>query len=263
MKKTMKNTLIAFVLAVAAVALIACGGNNEPTSPTIQTDEGTTSSANPTPAPPTQTTPEVFTEQNIDGTSVQTVEVGDLIDFGGREWRVLDVQDGSALILSDRIVTRRGVHPQNVSITWESSEIRGWLNGSFYQNTFTSDEQARIAETRITNNDHPWFGTPGGINTIDKIFLLSVEEVVNFFGDSGELAIPQPSSHGFISDTYNYARMAFDDGGEAFCWWLRTPGYRSSNVSKVGFDGHLDLHMGGTWLSFDGIGIRPALWLYL
>ena len=39
----------------------------------------------------------------------------------------------------------------------------------------------------MTNDDNPWYGTRGGNTTTDKIFLLSLEEVVKFFGDSGDL----------------------------------------------------------------------------
>ncbi|MCL2634456.1 MAG: hypothetical protein FWD34_08100, partial [Oscillospiraceae bacterium] len=39
-----------------------------------------------------------------------TVNVGDIIQLGGYDWRVLDVQDGRAFIITDRIIDNRAYH---------------------------------------------------------------------------------------------------------------------------------------------------------
>jgi len=39
-------------------------------------------------------------------------------------------------------------------------------------------------ETRNTNPDNPEFGTKGGNNTTDKIFLLNSEEAMKYFSES-------------------------------------------------------------------------------
>jgi hypothetical protein len=67
------------------------------------------------------------------------IEADDMIQFGGYDWRVLEVKDGKALILSDKILDRRSYHKS--SGTWETSEIRQYLNGQFYDETFTEGEK--------------------------------------------------------------------------------------------------------------------------
>jgi len=116
-----------------------------------------------------------------------SVRVGDTIQLGGHDWRVLEIRDGRALILSEEILERRPYHTHLVEITWEHCSLRTYLNRQFYDNTFTTDEKNRIVDVRNSNPANPWYGTRGGENTIDRVFLLSLEEVVRYLGDSGQL----------------------------------------------------------------------------
>ena len=141
----------------------------------------------------------------------------------------------------------------------EHSVIRQWLNTDYY-NSFLADDRVRIAETRITNADNPWYGTPGGNDTTDRIFLLSLEEVVQYFGDSGQLG-NRPDDKWWIDDQYNSARIARDANGTASWWWLRSPGDYSSFAAIVYDDGFL--YLTGSLVDHSSCGVRPALWLNL
>ena len=65
----------------------------------------------------------------------------------------------------------------------------------------------------MENKDNQWQGTKGGNTTADKVFLLSLEEVVKCFGDSGDLKNKRKvNAHGveceygyYTSDQYNSA----------------------------------------------------------
>jgi hypothetical protein len=196
-----------------------------------------------------------------------TAAVGDLIEFGGYEWRVLEVSDGKALIMTDKLIgfsTR--YHGANEPVTWADCDLRAYLNGAFY-NSFPDADRARIAATQNANNDNPWYddGTRGigGADTTDKIFLLSLEEVVKYFGDSGQLA-NQPQSDVYridnIDDAYNDARIAYDTNGEDWPWWLRSPGASGNGAASVSMDGQI--YVRGNEVTSGGY-IRPALWLSL
>ena len=43
--------------------------------------------------------------------------IGDIIQFGGHDWRVLDVRDGKALLLSDKIIEKRPYHDEYEDVT--------------------------------------------------------------------------------------------------------------------------------------------------
>jgi len=187
----------------------------------------------------------------------------DRVNLGGYDWLVLDAQNGKALLLSDKSVEKRAYHNkktyqnEHINITWEECDLRKYLNGEFYNKL--GPEKTMIAETKLINNNNPWHGTAGGSATTDKIFLLSIEEVIKYFGDSGQLKNrPAPDSY-CIDDQYNSARIAAAEDDTASWWWLRSPGLYANNAVRVDDNGRVvftgrDVRRGGG-------GVRPALWI--
>jgi hypothetical protein len=202
---------------------------------------------------------------------VQAAGVGELIEFGGREWRVLDRDGDYALVLYDTVITNQPFHHTSEAVTWETSSSRFWLNGYFF-NSFSAEDRSRIRETYVINNDNPWWGTSGGANTTDRVFLLSIDEVLRYFGDSGMVArgsdpavrddaigwLEQGIGRIHIHDQYSDARASVC----GFPWWLRSPGSDPLFSPVVAFNGAIAL--GGTQVNWhDQGGLRPALWLRL
>jgi len=185
--------------------------------------------------------------------------IGSTISFGSHDWRVLDIQDGKALLLSSKIVEKRAYHQSNKDITWAACDLRHYLNCEFYDSF--GEGKSRIAEANIMTSNNPWFGTDGGAETNDKVFLLSIEEVVKYFGDSGQLK-NHPDGALYIDDEYNPTRIATDEHGKALWWWLRSPGISSNYVAYVGNDGNVDVY-GLYNIAWSGGGVLPALWLNL
>ena len=169
-------------------------------------------------------------------------------------------------------IEKRKYQHARVEITWEECELRDYLNNQFY-NTFSEDEKMRIIQTKVTTNKNPWYyPTNGGKDTNDRIFLLSAEEAIKYFGDSGDFE-KQKGWYGdgerfdlwlddgggqFLNDQYNTARIAKDINGYAGTWWLRSPGRLNIFSGLVTHKGELLM----TGLGVDGdSGVRPALWL--
>ena len=196
------------------------------------------------------------------------------IQFGGYDWCVLDVQGDKALIIAQDIVEIRPYNEQSTNITWETCSLRRYLNGEFLQK-FSKEEQAQIVETKIYNPDNLWYGTKGGNDTTDKIFLLSLEEVDKYFGDSGDYLnkrrvkysarqypngkmVPANDGYGFSNENVGNRISKFKN--EASWWWLRSPGqyHEAAGVLDVGF-----VYVTGCFVSFDFGGVRPALWIDL
>ena len=176
--------------------------------------------------------------------------------FGDYEWIVLEEQNDRMLILSKDIIEERVYHNFFDVATWENCNLRAYLNESFYS-FFNDADRSRIISVNNINENNQWYGTNGGANTSDKIFLLSIDEVVKYFGDSGQLA-NKPAGKYLIDDQFNSSRAA-RYRGRTSSWWLRSSGEDTDDASRVDDDGYLD--MSGTgFYSFYG-GIRPALWL--
>jgi hypothetical protein len=110
--------------------------------------------------------------------------VGDRIDFNKYEWRVLDIRNNTALIITENIIGQRAYHDRYTDVTWADCELRKYLNGEFYEK-FSSANKPRIIPVTNKNPVNPWYGAKGGDDTLDSIFLLTIEDVVcKYFGDS-------------------------------------------------------------------------------
>jgi|GEM_PF-1907019 len=187
------------------------------------------------------------------------ISVGRRIHFGNQDWIVLAMEDGKALIIAEGIVEQRAYNVKDTGVTWEMCDLRAYLNGDYYD-AFSDEERGSIIETQLRNADNPSEETPGGEATLDHVFVLSIEEVVEYFGDSGRLEEAAQNGTAYISDRYNNKRTAYLNG-EKWSWWLRSPGRHNATAAVVDDDGTVDMY--GVYVIHDIRGVRPALWLKL
>lgn len=196
------------------------------------------------------------------------------------KWRVLSNTDGKLFLLSDQNLDVMPYHNDDESVTWEKSTMRSWLNGyaasenwggasgtdyssdNFIKDAFVAAELAAIASTNVVNADNPDYNTPGGNNTTDKVFLLSIAEARNSgygFTDSNSRISTNTAyvAHGGKIKSENIMSGV----GEADRWWLRSPGYNDNDAARVNFDGFVNTD--GSGVSSSNVAVRPALNLNL
>ena len=172
--------------------------------------------------------------------------------YGGEEieWRVLDVRDGRALLVTEKVIDRRPYHSAGGDITWSKCSLRAWLNGEFLDSAFDASERSRIAETLVSNPDNPVWGTPGGPDTRDRVFCLSIAETARYYSER------------YPTEAQQMVHILLESKkGIVFWWWLRSPGHDAANAafSLFGVDsGSLVGHR-----VHEVIGVRPALWVNL
>ena len=190
--------------------------------------------------------------------------VGDTITFGhyeqdndpanGKEpieWLVLDRQDDRILVISKYALDCQPYNKKNEKVTWETCTLRNWLNNSFMNEAFATEEQDIIPAVTISADKNPYRNTDPGNDTTDRIFLLSVVEAERFF-NSEETRLCEPSA-------FTTSKGAFTNGLGFCCWWLRSPGDGQSKAAfvtaAVGYVGHsYDVRSGDP-------AVRPALWI--
>ena len=183
-------------------------------------------------------------------------------------WRVLNVDDsGYATLISDKILESGRFHETYEYVTWETSDVRKFLNEVFYTEAFSDEERGDILPAHLINEDNPEFGTDGGRDTDDKVFLLSISEATN--PKYGFGVNPYQDIYRTYSDdtrvglTTFKARYIYHDTAS---WFLRTPGAgkdeNGNDVYKITYVGE-DGYINQKGINVDnqgwGGGIRPAI----
>jgi hypothetical protein len=199
-------------------------------------------------------------EKEENKSSVQLKE-WELFDFGGYEWLVLDLKPNKALLLSKDCVEKRNYHVTYNNITWENCTLRQYLNAEFFCK-FTTIDQRKILTTSNYNPSNPWYGTNGGGTTDDKIFLLSLDEVVEYFGDhtAKEHLKNRPSNDRWLNSIHFKKQIIANIGRTPRLWWLRSPGI-AVHATGVNTDGIVSVC--GSRVDNGYGGVRPAFWIDL
>ncbi len=185
------------------------------------------------------------------------------------KWRKLtDDYSGKKLLLAENIlVNYRYAASSN---NYANSEIRTYLNGTFWNTAFTASAKSKIDdETDVDNSAASTTDAGGNLTqatsyacgtTKDKIFLLSEKEATttgyeftayNVYG-TGNSRIRMTTDFAKASGAYQSTTAGY--GG---WWWLRSPGYSDGDYARgVNYDG--DAHYGYSVPSTNG-GVCPAL----
>jgi len=197
----------------------------------------------------------------VTGVSIgSTIQLGAYEQDGNREngaedieWIVLDVQDRKVLLISKYALDHTPFHTSGTTVTWETSTLRQWLNEDFYNLAFDDGQKETILLTDVRVDKDSAYQKDPGANTQDKLFLLSVSEVNQYFSDADDRRCV-PTAYAASEGTWK--------NGEGYCWWwLRTPGYQLDDAFCVFSQGKID--EGGSALSDAGGGVRPAMWVDL
>ena len=204
--------------------------------------------------------------------ALRNASVGDVVTFGSYEqdndknngkedieWIVLAQEKNRLLVIS-----RYGLDVKRFaerSATWETSELREWLNNSFLQNAFDAYEQSMIPEVTVPAHKNPSYTQNPGNATQDKVFVLSAKEADEYFASKDERAC-------------HATPYAIDQGAyvlpknENCQWWLRTPGNFDGRVCGVDYFGCISLIGSDTSDGLAGSGgviarnaVRPSLWI--
>ena len=198
------------------------------------------------------------------------------------KWHVLSVNGDNAFVIADQNLDAKAYNETKTDVTWENSTIRSWLNGygasankdkksftsdNFLDNAFSVAEQNAIKMTYMVNEDNPDYGTDGGNNTWDKVYLLSVSEASNTsYGFDSKYNV---SSKTREAKNTEYAKQcgAWSSEDSSYLgngdWWTRTPGGSGYSASYVLHNGYG--YGNNDYYSVNGTSgaVRPALHINL
>ena len=172
------------------------------------------------------------------------------------EWLVLKNDGSRALLISKYALDCQRYNTSFKTVTWKTCSLRKWLNGAFFNNAFSVDEQKQILSTTVTPDRNPSYSTDPGNNTKDRVFLLSIAEARKYFG-----------SNYSCKGTASCLAQGAQQKHCGWCsWWLRSPGETSLRAAHVDHGGlvsssHISEH--GDYVNNGTIAVRPALWIDL
>jgi tetratricopeptide (TPR) repeat protein len=217
---------------------------------------------------------EALLEQvNAELVPLEDCKAGDLVGFGaweqdgdesnGKEpivWIVLRRKGDQVLLLSrDCLASMPFQKNVKQEVSWENSDLREWLNNSFYNTAFVSfaegeaklDYRSALISTIVTSQ------MGGSVRSVhDKVFLLSEDNVqfylIDKLGGEGMDAFLTPAA----------ARMTGLPIGERLSWWLCSPLMSAAGGNLVSV-----IPAAGEGIEYtdasEYCGVRPAVWVDL
>ena len=208
--------------------------------------------------------------QEINGYSTNTIY---WFNYDPIEWDILEEKDGKAFIIANLILDSQDYYPSSdtsafshngdtgYANNYELSNVRKWLNETFYNTAFI-DLQESLIETTIVDNSVASTGQSSNSyvcnNTNDKMFLLSYIEATTYY--------TSPTDIRAIGTDYAKAQglsLYVNTFTNDFSWLSRTP-YEGNSVMYAACVRIVD---GDSFCCGDVFctawGVRPACWINL
>jgi hypothetical protein len=215
----------------------------------------------------------------ISGCSLKP-RVGDDFSFGSyggyhTVWRVLEIRDGKALIITKYAIDIRDYNEGGDSTTWADCSLREWLNDSYLSTSFSEQERPAIMKTMLEDT-----------GTEDYVFLLSPAEAEEYFPSSDSLFVSlnmtKEAEEAYAKrvgndETYEFGYdqalklvQDLDEHDEQPMMWLLRSSGNKRNTTYMATpypDGIYRITDSASVAGFPPIpppyGIRPAMWVDL
>lgn len=216
---------------------------------------------------------EVVKQQKISEKTefLKSVEVGDTVTFGtyeqddnisnGKEdieWLVLAKEENKIFVISDKALDCKLYDTSYTSVTWETCSLRAWLNNDFFNTAFDAAEKKMIMNIKVSADKNPEYDTNPGNETTDKLFLLSISEVTEYFDDD-ESRKCVPTAYAKARGAYTSNRNKTVSGEETCWWWLRSHGVDQEDAANVNSGGDVNEYGGSVRDRY--MTVRPAMWI--
>lgn len=182
------------------------------------------------------------------------------------EWEILSEEDGRILLISRCVLDCGAYNKEFTNVTWAGCSLRQWLNDEFINTAFSENEKAQIQTVTLSNPGNPYTGVDGGADTQDRVFLLSMDEVLKYyeFEELNEEDKRDGSCRKLTAaaGTFYVTNVLVNRplGNKPWGVWLRTPGETADSACYYVPGGF------GYWCASENVnnsywGIRPAMWI--
>ena len=170
-------------------------------------------------------------------------------------WQVLRVENETATLIAKNVLAAD--HYLNDytgfnTVTWAQSSIRRWLQETFYESAFTAREKADILLSTLSTADSVTYGTPGGEDTKDYVYIPAGEDIADVSLQIATVAECTPYA---VSMGLRYTGTTYSN------WMTRTPSYEQCGIEYMNEAGEVENEEGRNVTKV--FGVRPMLRLSL
>ncbi len=194
--------------------------------------------------------------------------------FEPLKWKIISNSNQKLELFCETIIDAQEFNYEKNSNNWEFSTIRKWLNKNFYNTAFDDVQKNQISAELINNKTtagfyrepqrppfEPYYDSSNQFassqnNTVDKVYLLSSQDVYNIFGFTTD-----SDSEKLQKEITDYTKIqGCYTGTTTSTWMLRSPcrhdaGYFAAPTTKVSI-----LYSGAVnWI----IGVIPVITISL
>ena len=216
---------------------------------------------------PEYVTKAVFDANNfarIYGVEYTRIKNGDTYDYFVSEpvrWWIIKSDSKSYTVVTDKLIDCKPFHNDLTSVTWDTSALKTWTNGEFYNKCFNEKEKAFITEHTTPASWNYYYQFESGKSTIDKVGVIpaaSLSDRTHIFmdHDSDESKLLRKA---LVTD-YSAAQGAYVDDNGYGKWWTATSANKENWYTiTVTHDGIVLIVSGGEVVNKTDICVRPYM----
>lgn len=182
------------------------------------------------------------------------------------EWLVIEKNNNEMTLMSKYVIDNLPYNSNGDDCTWEECSLRKWLNNEFYNMAFNEEEKNKIVAKTNTNMNNKFYDLDilGGDDTIDKVYILGVDDYLKYFKHGGLEKYGYSIDEEIVAEGTEYAYTKEINGDKLFkdekghtLFWARTPGHYQNTATYIDSDGLLTVY--GYSVDAGIIGIRPVI----
>ena len=164
-------------------------------------------------------------------------------------------------LISEMILDTKPYSETFKAVTWDTSDLRTWMNDEFYNICFTDSEKEYV-ELHTTQPAVNYFHSfTSGVAVDNYIGLLSSEELGDgrYGFDKHTDSVGDPKRKALGTD-YAIAMGLYTNEEKYAAWWTTTSAtVENSSVVVVTDEGFLLMESGGETVNKRDIGVRPFI----
>ena len=167
------------------------------------------------------------------------------------EWRVLKVENGEALLISQYALDSQPYNEKYAVALWSKCTLRTWLNTAFYDAAFNDTEKQSIVTKKLEN----W----KDVNTQDTVSLLDNDEAKTLFENHAD-RMTVPTAYAIAQGAWQSQKY----GPGNAQWWLRSHSWEEKHRGAyVAGSGGVMTCGGNSMGRVDNtrLSVRPAIYV--